>query len=502
MSINTLIAIVINIGVLLIASWILGLYIIKGLSKENKRLHKELNTLRKTQKAPSSAAVNPGNTADLETMDTDSTDHFILINEMAQEIQDKEARINQLLSIKNNQQEAQQFLHTLDPSEDMTSYLDQLEADFEKTEHIIVDLQKDLDTSRRKMASMEEDILAGENRSERVFALEKSEHSLRDENKNLRDTGIQIAEKLDTRNKQINQLQENNTKLKKTIASLTNASKEQLAVISKLHAQIERAEQLENHQRQLITDLEKRLNTEKNDQNDLEKVNVMETELKDLRGTLQRTLIEKEFIEEHMMELDDTLEKAKETEAALARAQKEIETLEKHFPDFEPETPTQTPAIKPAFTTDIPELQNIMENHRLFGSVQAFWMTLDLPPITLIEQQPVPVPTINDWVLITIGNNDYTVLLTIDTQLAETVTQAIFKGDNEAQEQKDTTGELCNIVAGTLATELNSDFPVSVPQHIQHDEAQTLLSNANVISEILLTSRQQPFYLAFITTPA
>lgn len=477
----------------------LGLYIIKGLSKENKHLQQELNALRKAKKTPSSP---PNNTTQQDTIATDHTDYSTLLDEMAQEIHEKEARINQLLNIKNNQQEAQQFLHTLDAGEDMTSYLDQLEADFEKTESIIIDLQKDLDTSRRKMASMEKDILAGENLSERVFALEKSERRLRDENKNLRNTGSLIAEKLDTRNKQINQLQENNAKLKKTIASLTNASKEQLAVISKLHAQIERAEQLENHQRQLITDLEKRLNTEKNDQNDLEKVNIMETELNDLRGTLQRTLIEKEFIEEHMMELDDTLEKAKETEAALARAQKEIETLEKHFPDFEPKTPTQAPVIKPPFTTDIPELHNIMENHRLFGSVQAFWMTLDLPPITLIEQQPVPVPTINDWVLITIGNNDYAVLLTIDTQLAETVTQAIFKGDNETQEQKDTTGELCNIVAGTLATELNSDFPVSVPQHIQYDEAQIVLSNANVISEILLTSRKQPFYLAFITTPA
>jgi len=82
------------------------------------------------------------------------------------------------------------------------------------------------------------------------------------------------------------------------------------------------------------------------------------------------------------------------------------------------------------------------------------------------------------------------------------VTHAIFKDidDENGDERKDTTGELCNIIAGTIATELDNNYPVSVPRHINQEEAAQYIASSAVISEILLLSKQQPFYIV-LTTP-
>jgi CheY-specific phosphatase CheX len=379
-------------------------------------------------------------------------------------------------------------------------------------EGIIKELQDDLERSRSAVANMEKDMQEGQGQAARISALEKAERRMRDENKKLR---RKLQEPHPTQH-QLTKMTKENKRLKHTVKKLATASNEQQAMIKNLHNEIERATQLEQHQRDLISDLEKRLEEEKTNVQDSQKIETMEKELTNMQETLERTLIEKDFIEKHMLELDDSLEKAKETEAALERARKEIETLEQFFPDFETETelpsehtvPTSVLPVpeRPVFETDIPELNNIMEDNRLFGSLQEFWITLDTPPINLHSTQNINIPSsINDWVHTTIGENDYSVLLGMSSDLVEMVTQAIFKGEegkNEDSERKDTIGELANIVAGTLATELNNNFPVGIPVHIDASRANTMLEQSSVVTEMIATAHEQPIYATLITATA
>jgi CheY-specific phosphatase CheX len=512
LSTNILLAILINLGLILIASWVFGIMFIFRLSEEKRALAEALKTL-KQQGNKNIAPVDSNN-------DDTTIDYASLLAQMALEIKEKQDRIATLMAIKENQQEAKNQLQNTDSDEAIALYLEQLESDFEKTERIILSLQEDLDNSQLAMKNMEAQLGDDESHVLRISILEKTERRLQDENKALRKTGALLAEKLDTRNKQVNKLKSNNQKLQKSIASLSNASKEQLAVIKKLHAQVDRARQLENYQKKMITDLEKRLNTEKSGNNDIAVVDEMEKELNTLRDTLKQTLIEKEFIEDHMLELDETLEKAKETEKALARAQAEIANLENKFPDYEPpQTPIEAtdeagdteendqPVVvsRPPFTTEIPELLEVMENNRLFGSLMEFWTTLDAPPLNLVKNENIPVLPIPDWVIITIGNNDYSVLITVDEELAKIIATSIFtnnEDDNSGNEQKDTTGELCNVVAGTIATEMDNNFPVSTPKHIDYDTANKLLAESTMVAETLASAQDKPIYIALIIPKA
>ncbi|ODS23075.1 hypothetical protein AB835_10750 [Candidatus Endobugula sertula] len=508
---NLITAIAINLGILLIASWILGAYIIRYLHQEKKQLHDKLNQ-QHTPKTKSSQPAPPS----LFPAD-DLSD---LLEDMAKELKEKENRINTLSQLKNNQQTTHDLLYNLNHNNsgtgDITSHLDNLTSDHKQVEDIIQSLEKELKESRLSLTSMKEEAKIGEGHLARIAGLEKTERRMRNENKKLLKLQTHQQEDIDKKQQKINRLRKENDRLKRTVKSLATASNEQLAVIKKLHIEVERATKLEEHQRHLIDDLEQRLNQEKSNENNTEKTTQMEQELSELQETLTRTLIEKEFIEEHMLKMDDSLEKAKETEAALARARKEIETLEKHFPDFEPEIPAEhqdtTPqkgktnkAPSPKFTTHIPELNSILDDNRLFGSLQEFWMTLDVPPLNLVSSQDITRPSeLEEWVYVTIGTKDYSVLVSMSHHLAEIVTRAIFKsGDSEKRddEQKDATGELSNIITGTLATELNQDFPVSIPQHIEQPQADTLLEQSTLVSEVLVSVQQNPLYAVLIIEP-
>jgi CheY-specific phosphatase CheX/DNA repair exonuclease SbcCD ATPase subunit len=482
------------------------------LSEEKRVLAEALKALKQQQNKDTTPA-------DSNNDDT-SIDYASLLAKMALEIKEKEDRIATLMAIKENQQEAKNQLQNTDSDDAIALYLEQLESDFEKTEQIILSLQEDLDDSQRAMKSMEAQLGDNESHILRISILEKTERRLQDENKTLRKTGTLLAGKLDTRNKQVNKLKSDNKKLQKSIASLSNASKAQLSVIKKLHTQIERAQKLEDYQRKMIANLEKRLSTEKGSGNDGTIVDEMEKELAKIRDTLKQTIIEKEFIEEHMLELDESLEKARETEQALTRAQLEIANLEENFPEYEPpQTPKEVieeasnveeighadVISRPPFTTEIPELLEVMENNRLFGSLMEFWTTLDAPPLNLVKNENIPVLPIPDWVVIHIGDNDYSVLITVDEELAKVVAASIFannKDENGGNELKDTIGELCNVIAGTIATEMDSNFSVSTPEHIDYDTANKLLTESTLVAETLASAQDKPIYVALVIPKA
>lgn len=494
-------------------SWIFGGFVIRSLNRDKQALEEELEQLRgqsvrgslDNAEKHSSAAQPPA-----------STDTYSAMEEMARELREKEDMLNRLLSIQDNQTSTQSLVTNINNgdsgTEELLAHLGLMEADQKEMEAIIQQLQNDLDRSRIALENMEKNMLAGEGQAVRIATLEKAERRMRDENKKLQ----RQLEESGTDQFKINNLRKENDRLKRTVKSLATASNEQQAIIRNLHNEIERAGQLERHQRDLINDLEERLKKEKEEHQDSQNIQQMEAELTNLQETLKRTLIEKDFIEQHMLELDDSLEKAKETEAALERARKEIETLEQFFPEFEAEETLPTSAADtpipsatstaPAFETDIPELNNIMEDNRLFGSLQEFWTTLDTPPLSLKSTEGINIPpSLDDWVHTSIGDNDYSVLLTMSDELAEIVTQAIFKSDGSQsndEERKDAMGELGNIIAGTLATELNNDFPVGIPEHIDTDSAQSLMNQSSIISQMLAVAHEQPIYAILLTSKA
>jgi len=130
-----------------------------------------------------------------------------------------------------------------------------------------------------------------------------------------------------------------------------------------------------------------------------------------------------------------------------------------------------------------------------------FWSTLDAPPLTLVKNEGIPILPIPGWVSITIGDGDYMVLLTADHNLVKTLAASIFSnntGEHNSDEEKDTRGELCNVIAGTIATEMNNNFPVSTPEHIDYDSAKQRLTESTMVAETLASAKDKPIYIALM----
>lgn len=496
MTTQFLIALLINLALLLLISWIAAAYIITALVKEKKALLQRQGE----EKPPEDKQPSPNMSN--------------LLEEMAKEIREKEARIQSLMAIDNNQQQTRFMLSEFggDDNEAFDFQLKQMDNNSSETQALIQSLQKDLEASQYALGSMEQQLNDGQGQAARIAALEKSQRRLRDENHKLRLQSSEYEqEAIHSKN-----LKTENVRLKKTLKSLATASNEQLATIRKLQKEIDRATQLEHYQKSLIDDLEQKLITENQQENvDSEQVKAMESELEELKDTLKRTLVEKQFIEDHLLEMDDSLEKARETEQALRKAKEEIAQLEQKFPEYTPEQsndkiaeedklarsdPIQTP---PAFESDNPELNAIVSDNRLYGALQEFWTSLDTPPLNLVETYNINPPPFNDWVEVTIGNHDFQVVMAVNDDLAKIIANAIFDepSDEEEGEKKDAIGELCNIVAGTLATELDNNYPVSIPKHIDYTDAYAQQQEGTLVSEILTLSQDKPLYAVMLIPP-
>ncbi len=111
MSINLLIAIAINAAILLVLSWALGLHIIGKLHAEKQALEDAL-----------------GNASSSD--DTDHSELYAMIEQMQQEIQEKESIIEELIG----------------------------EGDDEQNAVMITALQEDLKISRETLKSMEKEL--------------------------------------------------------------------------------------------------------------------------------------------------------------------------------------------------------------------------------------------------------------------------------------------------------------------------------------------------------
>jgi small-conductance mechanosensitive channel len=448
--------IAINTSILLVCTWIFGLYFIRKIYMKKEALAEAL----KRTSAPA---------------DANNTDLYSMIEHMRDEIQEKEASIVSLMT----------------------------EADDPANAAMIHTLQEDLKSSQKTLANMEKDVLTGQSLGARISYLEQAEHHLRNENQHMLTTQMQIAETLDKRNQQINHLKETNNKLKQTINTLTHASEEQMAIIKRLQDQINRAEELENYQRKLISNLEKQLNNSKSENiedQDQQEINAIETELTELRDTLKRTLIEKEFIEGHLLELDDSLEKAKETEKALQRAHKEIASLEKRYPEYTPPAHANEPEQETTQSiTDMGmhEMEVISVDNLLFDPLQDLWQTLTETPESnlselVLEEGNLPPPNNELWYRLVMGDNEYSLLISIHTALAETLSSAIVKEETEKPLHA-CLEQLGQTIAQALVNDM-TNTQISTEEFITQATAIKHLESQKVVTEILATCEDKPIY--------
>lgn len=524
---STLLTVIaVNLGILLLASWVVCIVIFIRILKDKEAVEVALqdtkNKLKDAKKAlqnqpQTSPPIAIENSYPLEPVipDTDNNSLSLLetISGMSNDLLEKEQQLEMLAQLHREQQ---QLLEDQQASE-KNSNSKELSTNHKDTQDIIEKLKHDLLINQRVVSQLETKLRDGTDKDGRIAVLEETEKRLRGRIQSLKQNQEQtviLAEGLRKANEKKQALIKDNEKLKRNIKELSNASQEQLATINKISSEVEKLSNLEEHQRNIISSLEIKLQSEKTGTNDVTKVSELEKELQHLSDTLDRTLREKEFIESYLLELDKTLEASKETEEALERAQKEIETLEMYFPEFEntsssnakeslEEThePLQKLSINPE---QEPELFSIISDNRLFGVLQEFWMTLDTPPLNLISESDIARPkNLEHWLTTEIGGDQFQITIGASKDLTHTLAKAMFQQAAEAENEhnlKDALGELGNVIAGTLANELNPDFNVGISEHLNTTDAENSLLNTSVAAEVLINANRQPLYIALVKT--
>ncbi len=506
-----------NLGMLLLISWVVCVAIFVRLSSHKEELEQALIEARKKLKEAKKHSPQAQNTVTTETPspletlemeegeeldDEDSIYLLEALNNMSEDLREKDEQLAILAELHTEQQARLENLQNSDSEESS----DDLIAHHQKTESIINKLQHDLTISQRVIAQLESKLRDGKGKDSRIAILEETEKRLRDRVKSLKkhkDQSVLLIEGLRKANSE-------NDKLKRNIKQLTQATQEQLATINKITTELERITRLENHQRNLIEELEVKLQAARSSPGSGQKVYKLERQLEETQATLARTIKEKEFISSHLIEMDKALEKSKETEEALERARKEIETLEMYFPEFASDEPAEKQASDttthkplPIFAVDKekePKLFHIVEDNRLFGILQDFWMTLDTPPLRLAAKKNISRPqSLNYWVKTSIHSDEFFVAMGASESLTKALGKAMFEKDIESlsnSDLKDALGELGNVIAGTLANELNPSYIVGISEHLNNKSMEEELNSIAVVTEVLMMAGDEPLYIS------
>lgn len=479
--------IAINLGIMLIASWVFGGLIIARLLKERDDSSDKTSS---NQKKDKNQQTNPTNADEDEPAPTNLLG---AMNNLSNNLLEKEKHIGQLSKI---QQEQKALLkeHKIEDA-----FSEQQQA----SEKIISKLQSELSESRQALDAMEQTLRQGYDKDSRIAILEETEDRLRERITNLKQQGEQVsqlAEGLQKSKKQNQGLQAENTQLRKNLKELSNASEKQLETIRKMNRELEQVSQLESHQRKIINELEKKLSQEKSGDNDHAQIEKLENDLKRTTETLKRTLREKDFIEMHLLEMDKALSNTEAMEEKLKESQQKREAIEDETPDYPPEQKPTTalPTVEVNASTD-PELHALVENSRLFGTLEEYWMTLDTPPLRIISQNQCERPNnIKQWVKTSINNNEYNLVIGMSQKLNERLSKAI---ENSTEDSADgglteSLSQLSNILAEKISQEMANTPEIEPPEIINNIEP--ILEGYALVSEVLVEANEQPLLMQLI----
>lgn len=492
--------IVINLSIVLIASWVFGYIIIAKIIKENKALK---NTAGSENLKPKEAPVE--NEALSDTLD-----------QLRKQFEERQINLSSFEAL-HEQQKLSLEMWNKEEEHDQEAY-SQLVEQHNKSEALIKQLQEDIKESHLTIETLDNQLVDSDMQSTRIGILEQSEKRLKRQisaNKKNELQIAQLAEGLQKAKSKNQTLLREKRQLKENIKKLTNASEKQLALIKKISDELEKASQLEQYQNQTIAELQKKIVKENASDSGSEKSKELEQELKDMTEKLERTMREKEFIESYLIEMDKTLEESNEAEKAIDESRDKIAEIEKTYPDFEvdetalsggtaePVSAANTPLSKLTVDEDnYPELVNIVNHNRLFGIINEYWNAKETPPIHLVSEKDITRPTtISHWLSTPLGHNNLTIVIGIHNDLAETLQQLIAQEpETQGANLEEALMSMGQKTAAALLEDLNDEYNLEASSYSGSGSLDEVLLNASVAAEALQESKNQPLYIALIQT--
>lgn len=500
---NFISIIAVNLGILLVVSWVLGILIFVRQEKDKAEMQAMLDKALqgRAQKTPAAPDSGPEPTSDpidfpLEPVEIEDENALNLLNTLDtinNNLLEKEQRLSSLSELQSRQKALLEEEHS-------SPVIDALMANHVEAQETIDGLELQIKGSQQLIENLENKLRESRDKDSRIAILEETEKRLRGRvnslNKNQAQTKV-LAAGLRKANDKNEVLRSENNKLKKNIQTMAMASQEQLETIRKINTQLDKAKKLEKHQRKVIYDLENQLAEKRRQKGDSAQVQELEQELQDANSKLERTLREKTFIESHLIEMDQALEKAKETEAALEQARKEIETLEAYFPEFaqnQPHEPLPQIAID---SGKQPKLRHFVDDNRLFGLLQDLWSTLDMPPLKLQAENNVARPkTLTCWTKTSIANDTYSLYIGTNHEIKDKLAQAMAESDqHDLKDRKAALTELGNVISTALLDELDEKYTAAPSEQLDEKTAENQFNDIAATTEVLLHASDHPLYL-------
>jgi hypothetical protein len=435
------------------------------------------------------------------------------------------------------------------------------DADAELLNDVVEGLKLELELSRDQIEVLEREVADTRILRSRVSVLSQEEDRHRSMANKMRDKLKDASHRLSDMmhlSKKAENLQRDNVKLDARVTELSGKTANLTVERDKLSAMLNEVSNKERFQRKRITQLERALDQVHSDQVKAEqrnaeppeadadllaKIEVLESELEEVRGELERTLKEKAMIETHMVAMDNAATTLEQKEEEFERLKKEHETLELHFLMEDTENKGSTivdarglPAAQQGFTVELedalldegnepPVLTTVADEesvgiHKdgdprkiknseayaspLFLSVSEFWAKfIDAKDEVVILSTSVPhkPSRLCMWTYVSIGNEELGIILGLDYDLSRRVSSVLFdkiESDLAEEDVADSIGEMTNIVAGFVANNLGDRRVLSAPKLVTRDEIDQLSFYMKTSAEILVGTQHGRLYLGTI----
>jgi hypothetical protein len=504
MGANASLAIIINLTLFLVAVTVVSIYTVKQLKSERNRL---IGVVQRLKEKSENINKNPESTN---------------IQNISVEFEEQQQRIEALTRLHDQQQQLILNLSSEDAPRDAKKAAKQLIEESAKSALLITSLQDDLSRNKNNVLRLAERVRDGNDlrvQLDDLKAIEQSQQATINSLKNQVKTAQLSATPSNTPDKAgSNQaVDKNNKKLNEQVDTLTKNILKQRNYSLELRTKLEATSQREQEYVMQIKMLEDRFD----EGVDSQLLANLETEIEQLKDELDRTLREKEFIETHLVTMDEMTDDTSETKEALERAYREIETLEKFFGEFD-ETDTEknqqadTPHViveefseKSNSIVDTREISKAKRNSviktssiNLYSILDDFYSTLSDDHLELVAKSDIRVPSaIDQWVMVTLSEQDI-LLCGMTKKLNGLLAQKMFVLTPEQlgeEELKDAIGELGNILGGNIVNTHYIESEVGLPKHIDTVEATNYLQAETILTENLLKSRVEFAYVSVIT---
>lgn len=320
---HLLVVVVINAGILLLASWAVFAFFLGKARAIQRRLRKKL--LNQSELVAQLKEDLRKVTRDARTKGNNLKGEASLVGDMADALDSNQQALAELSSLQRAQEallaELDQLPEAMQENKALKSAISSLKAQANNTDSVLTDLNSDLDNSRYRLRTLEEKLQRQSDELKRVNGLENLEKRTRQRNDKLMEKVQEQAKRLG----EYKALERKASDLGHMNRRLQLEAKTSNAKITQLQQQIEQAQSgqppvPEDHA-VLKVELSEAQNTARE----------LQLQFADLQDDLQRAVREKEFIEAQFLEAIDVIDRAEDVEFELEKSRKEYSMLEKHF---------------------------------------------------------------------------------------------------------------------------------------------------------------------------